>query len=113
MQITVAETVGVETRAGYYDHAGALRDMLQNHMLQVLALVAMEPPPAMEADALRDEKVKVLRKPPRGLRAARPGRRCAPGYTAATSTAAPARAISTSRASLREHHRDVRSGRVR
>ena len=61
VQITVAERAGVETRADYYDHVGALRDMLQNHMMQVLALVAMEPPPAMEADALRDEKVKVLR----------------------------------------------------
>ena len=61
VQITVAERAGVETRADYYDHVGALRDMLQNHMMQLLALVAMEPPPALEADALRDEKVKVLR----------------------------------------------------
>jgi glucose-6-phosphate 1-dehydrogenase len=61
VQITVAETVGVEGRGGYYDTAGALRDMLQNHMLQLLCLVAMEPPSAMEADALRDEKLKVLR----------------------------------------------------
>ena len=61
VQITVAETVGVEGRGGYYDTAGALRDMLQNHMLQLLCLVAMEPPSAMEANALRDEKLKVLR----------------------------------------------------
>jgi glucose-6-phosphate 1-dehydrogenase len=61
VQITVAETVGLEGRGGYYDTAGALRDMLQNHMLQLLCLVAMEPPSAMEADALRDEKLKVLR----------------------------------------------------
>jgi glucose-6-phosphate 1-dehydrogenase len=61
VQITVAESDGVETRAGYYDQVGALRDMLQNHMMQLLTLVAMEPPPALEADALRDEKVKVLR----------------------------------------------------
>lgn len=61
VQITVAETVGVEGRGAYYDTAGALRDMLQNHMLQLLCLVAMEPPSAMEADALRDEKLKVLR----------------------------------------------------
>jgi glucose-6-phosphate 1-dehydrogenase len=61
VQITVAEADGVETRAGYYDQVGALRDMLQNHMMQLLTLVAMEPPPALEADALRDEKVKVLR----------------------------------------------------
>lgn len=61
VQITVAEDVGISTRAEYYEKAGALRDMLQNHMLQLLTLVAMEPPPALEADALRDEKVKVLR----------------------------------------------------
>jgi glucose-6-phosphate 1-dehydrogenase len=57
----VAESVGIEKRADYYDHAGALRDMLQNHLMQLLTVVAMEPPPALEADALRDEKVKVLR----------------------------------------------------
>jgi len=61
VQITVSETVGVEGRWGYYDDSGALRDMLQNHMLQLLCLVAMEPPTSMEADAVRDEKVKVLR----------------------------------------------------
>lgn len=61
VQITVAEDVGISTRADYYERAGALRDMLQNHLLQLLTLVAMEPPPALEADALRDEKVKVLR----------------------------------------------------
>lgn len=61
VQITVAETVGVEHRAGYYDQTGHLRDMFQNHLLQLLTLVAMEPPVAVEANALRDEKVKVLR----------------------------------------------------
>ncbi|MDA8094142.1 MAG: glucose-6-phosphate dehydrogenase [Betaproteobacteria bacterium] len=61
VQITVAEEIGIEKRADYYDKAGALRDMLQNHLMQLLAVVAMEPPPAWEADALRDEKVKVLR----------------------------------------------------
>jgi glucose-6-phosphate 1-dehydrogenase len=61
VQITVAETLGVEGRAGYYDTAGALRDMVQNHMLQLLCLVAMEPPTSTEADALRDEKLKVLK----------------------------------------------------
>jgi glucose-6-phosphate 1-dehydrogenase len=61
VQITVAEKVGVEGRAGYYDTSGALRDMVQNHMLQLLCLVAMEPPSALEADSLRDEKLKVLR----------------------------------------------------
>lgn len=61
VQITVAESIGIGKRAGYYDRAGALRDMLQNHLMQLLTVVAMEPPPALEADALRDEKVKVLR----------------------------------------------------
>ncbi len=61
VQITVAETLGVEARAGYYDTAGALRDMVQNHMLQLLCLVAMEPPISAAADALRDEKLKVLK----------------------------------------------------
>ncbi len=61
VQITVAETVGVETRASYYANAGALRDMIQNHMLQLLCMVAMEPPASLEADAIRDEKLKVLR----------------------------------------------------
>ena len=61
VQITVAETVGVEWRASYYDGAGALRDMVQNHLLQLLCLVALEPPASLHADALRDEKLKVLR----------------------------------------------------
>ncbi len=60
VQITAAEDIGIEGRAGYYDHAGALRDLVQNHMLQLLALLTMEPPAAFEADRLRDEKVKVL-----------------------------------------------------
>ena len=61
VQITVAETVGLEGRGDYYEGAGALRDMVQNHMLQLLALVAMEPPSDFNATAVRDEKVKVLR----------------------------------------------------
>ncbi len=61
VQITVSETVGLEGRVGFYDGAGALRDMVQNHMLQLLALVAMEPPARFDAAAIRDEKVKVLR----------------------------------------------------
>ena len=61
VQITVAETVGLEDRVAYYDDSGALRDMVQNHMLQLLALVAMEPPTSFDATAVRDEKVKVLR----------------------------------------------------
>lgn len=62
VQITAAETQGMEGRRGaYYDNAGALRDMVQSHMLQLLCLIAMEPPAALEAPAIRDEKVKVLR----------------------------------------------------
>jgi glucose-6-phosphate 1-dehydrogenase len=61
VQITVSETVGLEGRVSFYDGAGALRDMVQNHMLQLLALVAMEPPSSFDATAVRDEKVKVLR----------------------------------------------------
>src|SRR5512143_3059624 len=61
VQITVAESIGIEKRADYYDRAGALRDMLQNHLMQLLTVVAMEPPAALEADALHDEKVKVMR----------------------------------------------------
>ncbi len=69
VQITMAESVGVGHRAGYYDKAGVLRDMFQNHLLQLLTLTAMEPSAVFEADALRDEKVKVLR-------ATRPITRC-------------------------------------
>jgi glucose-6-phosphate 1-dehydrogenase len=68
IQITVAETIGVEERAGYYEQAGAMRDIVQNHLLQLLALVAMEPPAAFDDKAVRDEKVKILR----ALRSIRP-----------------------------------------
>jgi glucose-6-phosphate 1-dehydrogenase len=61
IQITAAETLGVEGRAGYYEGAGALRDMVQNHLLQLLCLVAMEAPTDLSADSIRDEKVKVVR----------------------------------------------------
>lgn len=61
VQITVAETVGVGDRAGYYDKSGAMRDMVQNHLMQLLCLVAMEPPATSDADSIRDEKLKVLR----------------------------------------------------
>ncbi|MGH2708755.1 MAG: glucose-6-phosphate dehydrogenase, partial [Actinomycetota bacterium] len=61
VQITAAETVGVEHRAGYYEEAGVVRDMFQNHLLQLMCLTAMEPPVAFQADAVRDEKTKVLR----------------------------------------------------
>jgi len=61
VQITVAEELGVEHRGAFYEHAGALRDVVQNHLLQVLALIGMEPPTSFAADAIRDEKVKLLR----------------------------------------------------
>ncbi|HYG23036.1 MAG TPA: glucose-6-phosphate dehydrogenase [Verrucomicrobiae bacterium] len=61
VQITVSEQLGVGGRGGYYEEAGALRDMVQNHLLQVLALVTMEPPVSLEAEAVRDEKVKLLK----------------------------------------------------
>jgi glucose-6-phosphate 1-dehydrogenase len=61
VQITVAETVGLEARAGYYDKAGQMRDMVQNHLMQLLTLFAIEPPNLLEAGAVRDEKIKVLK----------------------------------------------------
>ncbi len=61
VQITVAEEIGIEGRGSYYEETGALRDMFQNHLLQLLCLTAMEPPSSLDADAVRDEKVKVLR----------------------------------------------------
>jgi glucose-6-phosphate 1-dehydrogenase len=61
VQITVSEKLGVGSRGGYYEEAGALRDMVQNHMLQVLALITMEPPVSLEAESIRDEKVKLLK----------------------------------------------------
>jgi glucose-6-phosphate 1-dehydrogenase len=61
VQITASEPLGVEGRAGYYDKSGALRDMVQNHLLQLLCLTAMEPPAGLDADSIRDEKVKVLK----------------------------------------------------
>ncbi|HEV8228505.1 MAG TPA: glucose-6-phosphate dehydrogenase [Candidatus Limnocylindria bacterium] len=61
VQITAAESIGIEERAGYYDSAGAMRDIVQNHLLQLLALVGMEPPAAFDDRAVRDEKVKILR----------------------------------------------------
>ncbi|QBY51984.1 glucose-6-phosphate dehydrogenase [Cupriavidus oxalaticus] len=61
VQITVAETVGVGSRGGFYDEAGAMRDMIQNHLLQLVSILAMEPPASLNSDAVRDEKLKVLR----------------------------------------------------
>jgi glucose-6-phosphate 1-dehydrogenase len=69
VQITMAETFGVEGRGKFYDQTGALRDVVQNHLLQVLTNIAMEPPPGLDVEMLRDEKVKVLR----GIRPLRPG----------------------------------------
>ena len=61
IQITIAESIGIENRGSYYDKAGALRDMFQNHMLQMLTLAAMEPPASFDAEGIRDERVKLLR----------------------------------------------------
>ena len=61
VEITVAEQVGIEGRWGYFDEAGQLRDMIQNHLLQLLCLIAMDPPSDLSADSIRDEKVKVLK----------------------------------------------------
>src|SRR5207247_7469359 len=61
VQITVAETIGVEGRSGFYEQSGAIRDIFQNHLLQLLALTAMEPPIDFTADSVRNEKVKVFR----------------------------------------------------
>src|SRR5690606_36275299 len=61
VQITVAESVGLEDRWGFYDKAGQMRDMVQNHLLQILCLLAMEPPVDLDADSIRNEKLKVLK----------------------------------------------------
>lgn len=61
IQITASESLGVESRGGYYDRSGALRDMVQNHLFQVLTLAVMEPPHGLSSAALHDEKVKVIR----------------------------------------------------
>jgi glucose-6-phosphate 1-dehydrogenase len=71
LQITMAESFGIQGRGGLYDHTGAIRDVVQNHLLQVLSNIAMEPPPGMADEALRDERVKVLK----GIRALQPKRR--------------------------------------
>jgi glucose-6-phosphate 1-dehydrogenase len=91
VQITVAEEVDVEHRGGYYDNAGVLRDMFQNHLFQLLTLTAMEPPPSFDAEKLRDEKVKVLTalrpiQPEDILRAQYEGYRDAPGVNPGSTT---------------------------
>ena len=86
VQITAAEEIGIGTRAGYYDSSGALRDLVQNHMLQLLTLLCMEPPAPSRADKLRDEKVKVLARDPaadagRGARRSPCARQYGPGVS--------------------------------
>jgi glucose-6-phosphate 1-dehydrogenase len=91
VQLTVAESIGVEGRAAYYETAGATRDLLQNHMLQVLAFLTMEPPRSLEPEAFRDEKVKVLRamrpiEPAETVRGQYHGYRAEPGVDPASDT---------------------------
>ena len=88
VQITVAETLGVGTRGSFYENAGAMRDIVQNHVLQVLALALMEPPASFAAEGLRNEKVKLLQaiRLPTG-----PGHRPTSRCAASTPAAAPAR----------------------
>ena len=93
VQITGSETVGVEGRGGYFEQAGGLRDMVQNHLLQVLSLVAMEPPVAFEADGVRDEKLKVLKALRHIPQPISSGRSCAPSTPPARSPAARCRRI--------------------
>ena len=99
VQITVAETLGVEGRAGYFEDAGIIRDIVQNHIMQLLTLTAMEPPAAFSADAVRNEKVKVLGADPRAdARGGRDRRRARPVRTGGRSTAIRCPAIARSRA---------------
>ena len=92
VQITVAESLGVGSRGGYYDGSGALRDMVQNHLLQLLCLVAMEPPTYVDRETVRDEKLKVLQalRPITGARR-RPRRRRRPVRAPVWSTGSPSR----------------------
>ena len=102
VQITAAEDIGIGTRAGYYDHSGALRDLVQNHMLQLLALLCMEPPTAFDADQVRNEKVKVIAGDP-AADAGGGARRwpCARSTARARSAASRSRATSRRRACRR------------
>ena len=110
VQITVAEDLGVGTRGGYYDQSGALRDIVQNHMLQVLSIVAMEPPARFESRDVRDEKVKVLRAIPPFDDPADVARDAVRGqYGRGGSAASGCPATARSRASTRRvQHRDLR-----
>jgi glucose-6-phosphate 1-dehydrogenase len=106
IQITAAEEVGVGSRAGFYDRAGALRDVVENHMLQLLALVCMEPPAKFEAGEVRDEKVKVLHAitPPTPVQVARdtPQR-----HGVAAETSAVPSALHANELELAEHDREL------
>ena len=113
VQITVAETVGIEDRGGYYEEAGALRDMVQNHLLQLLALTAMEPPTSFDADAVRDEKSQGAAR----VRGFAPEDVLADGARAVrrrrASAARTCRATARSRTSPRDStHRDVRGAQA-
>ena len=114
VQITVAETLGVEGRGGYYDRSGALRDMVPNHIFQLISLVAMEPPISFEADAVRDEQSKVLRavnpmSPEQVLRNAVRGQYAAGRASGRAAARLPARA--PGRSALQ--HRDLRGHEAR
>ena len=100
VQITAAESLGVEERGGYYENAGALRDMIQNHVINLLALVAMEPPISADADDIRNEKYKVLSAIAAAGARRKSGRcRRADSTARARSTAWPSRATGKSRTS--------------
>ena len=109
IQITLAERLGVGTRGDFYDRTGALRDMIQNHALQLLTMVAMEPPSRNDADAIRDEKLKVLRSlKPFTAESVGARRRARPVPRAAPSTASRCRATSRSPGAAGQPHRDLR-----
>ena len=111
VQITVAETVGVGGRWSYYDQAGALRDMVQNHMLQLLCLTAMEPPITLDDDAVRDEKLKVLKSlHPDSRRGCRAPDRPRPVPCRRDRRPAGARLSRGDRCGSGERHRDLRRG---
>ena len=115
VQITVAESIGVEGRGKFYEEAGVLRDIVQNHVLQLLCLVAMEPPVAFEPNAVRDEKVKVLAVHPAAVARGDPARHACAGSTdRARSTGSRSRATARRRTSRRcRSARRTRRGRCR
>jgi glucose-6-phosphate 1-dehydrogenase len=108
VQITAAEDIGIGSRAGYYDHAGALRDLVQNHMLQLLTLLCMEPPVTFAANDVRDEKVKVLHAIRRRRRRGRE-MACAPSTAAGVSGGENVSSATSRRTACRGlAHRDLR-----